>query len=206
MTSDKRETTPMTESNDTQTDATVTQDPAPQADPECGAGRGKRRRRFFVFSAFAALGALLIAIPAALAGPFGARGGPGCGHHRGSHAKTPEQVREHMDFGADKVLSRIDGTDAQRAEVGALLDKLAPEVFALKTEADTLKDAFHAAIASGQELDPAELERLRVEGLKLADKASKRALDALLDFQEVLTPEQRAELIGDLQRLQRWQR
>lgn len=168
---------------------------------------GKRRRRFFLFAAVAGLGALLVAIPAAFAGPFGGggwRGGGGCSH--GGKTMTAEQVRERMDTAADRVMGRVDGTDAQRAEVGALLDKLAPDAVALKKEAKAVKAQLKAAIESGEELDPTELERLRKEGLRLADKASKRALDALLDFQDVLTPEQRAELIGDLQRMQRWHR
>ena len=50
-------------------------------------------------------------------------------------------------------------------------------------------------------LDREELERLRQDGMKLADDASKLAVTAFGDFADVLKPEQRAELLEWAQRM-----
>ena len=44
-------------------------------------------------------------------------------------------------------------------------------------------------------IDRVALEQLRTEGIELADTASTRLVEALADAAEVLTPEQRAELM-----------
>ena len=46
------------------------------------------------------------------------------------------------------------------------------------------------------EIDREALERLRREEIALADQASKLAVGSIADLGEVLTPEQRAELVA----------
>ena len=45
------------------------------------------------------------------------------------------------------------------------------------------------------QIDRAAIERLRQDGLALADEASKIAIDGVADVGDVLTPEQRKDLI-----------
>jgi hypothetical protein len=45
------------------------------------------------------------------------------------------------------------------------------------------------------QIDRVALERLREEGLALAEEASRIAVDGVADLAEVLSPEQRAELL-----------
>jgi Spy/CpxP family protein refolding chaperone len=47
---------------------------------------------------------------------------------------------------------------------------------------------------SAQTIDSAKLEQLRVQQMQLADTASRRMLQAMVDAANVLTPDQRAKL------------
>jgi len=160
-----------------------TRSPQPRA---CRRPRGRRIAGFL-----AALALVGLAVPIAWA----RWGGPGRwhGHFHGHKQMTVEQARDHADRVAGHVLDEVDATDEQQARVAALLDVAVPELFGLRTQGKELKEAFHAAL-SAETPDRAGMERVRVEGLKLADEASAKAVELLADLAEVLTPEQRAQL------------
>ncbi len=146
-----------------------------------------RRRRFFLFGALAALaGALFI-------GSAVASDGWGAGFCDGSEM-TAETARERADRVADRALSRVDATDEQRAEVGAILDEAVPKLFAAKVEHRQNHDAWKAALGA-ETIDRAALEALRVEAIESADEVSSLGLDVVADLAEVLDADQRGELI-----------
>lgn len=98
----------------------------------------------------------------------------------------------------------IDATEEQKR-------RLAPIVKDAARELQPLHEKFHAARRQAIELltrdriDPAAIESLRAEHLRLADDASRRLTRALADAAEVLTPEQRKELAARFgRRHQRW--
>jgi Spy/CpxP family protein refolding chaperone len=105
-----------------------------------------------------------------------------------------EELREHLGYGADKLANLADATDDQERAIAALLDQIAPAMFA-----DTLQGrAVRAELVTElgkPKVDRAELERIRKAGLDLAETASKRAVDSVGDMADILTPEQRTELI-----------
>lgn len=140
-----------------------------------------RRRKFFLFGLLGAL-ATLVVVPFAWA-------------HNGWRGKKPSehQIREHAGGVADRIMSKLDGTDEQRDALDDLIDEVFPDAMALRKEGRGLAERFHRALTA-QSLNRAELENLRQEGLALADKASRRGLDALLKFNDILTPEQRAQV------------
>ena len=76
-------------------------------------------------------------------------------------------------------------------------------------ELQPLHEKFHAARGQAMELltrdriDPAAIESLRAEQLRLADDASRRFTRALTDAAEVLTPEQRKDLAARFERRRR---
>jgi len=106
----------------------------------------------------------------------------------------------------DRFVSKIDATDAQAAEIDAIVDDLFPDAMNLRKDGKNLRKRFRAAMKADT-LDPRELENLRQEGLALADQATKRGLDSLIKLHNVLTPEQRAEIQEHMEaRRSRWHR
>ncbi len=146
----------------------------------------------------------LIAVPlVAVASGVGPKGFGHC--HRGGEPTTEAELRDRMDRGATFVLNRTsDVTDEQRAEIDAILDAVAPEAWALKSEGKDLREAVREAV-TGETIDADALEAFRAEGLEHADEASKLLVETFVEIAEVLTPEQRAELAEQAQKFhERW--
>lgn len=116
--------------------------------------------------------------------------------------RSAEELRAHMDKGADRLLGHVDATDDQRAQVDVVLDGLAPKLFDLKAEKDALhEDA--VAVLGAPTVDRAALEEVRQDGLALADTASKELVDAIAQVAAILAPDQRTQLLEDAERWHR---
>jgi protein CpxP len=93
----------------------------------------------------------------------------------------------------------IEATEEQK-------QRLAPIVKDAARELAPLRERFRAARAraiealTGERIDAAAIESLRVEQLRLADDASRRFTRALADAAEVLTPAQRKSLAERFER------
>jgi len=93
----------------------------------------------------------------------------------------------------------IDATEEQK-------QRLAPIVKEALKDLTPLREKMRAGRAQAIELltqdriDPAAIEALRAEKLRLADEASRRFTKALSDAAEVLTPEQRKTLAQRIER------
>jgi Spy/CpxP family protein refolding chaperone len=125
------------------------------------------------------------------------QGGPGGWHGGGRWCRTamsPEAERERMEFAADWMLNKIQASDAQREQVKAILAQTLQDLAPLRDQHRRHREAFLAAMMQPS-VDRAALEELRRSELQLAETASGRILTALADAAEVLTPEQRAELV-----------
>jgi Spy/CpxP family protein refolding chaperone len=142
----------------------------------------------------AALLATVVAIPVALArGPgHGGPGGP-MGHHP-PPPRSADDIADHMSERADRMLDRVDATDAQRDQVDGIIDGLAPKLWELKDEREAVRDDAARALTA-KTVDREGLEAARQRGLALADKASALLTDAVADTAEVLTVDQRTELM-----------
>jgi Spy/CpxP family protein refolding chaperone len=151
-------------------------------EPVRGSCRRPRGRKILFGLLVGVLGAFLV-LPFAFA-----RAGFG-----GCEPKSPEQAKEKASFVADKLLDRVDATDAQRDEVDALIDEIIPDLFAMKKDGRALKERIHEALMA-EPVNAEELESLRQEAMAMADKASKKATESVLRISEILTPEQRAEI------------
>ena len=142
------------------------------------------------------VGGSIASVPlAATAGAwFGRLGhGFGCGHGHHGHG-DPEAMREHAAFVAGWVLRWVDGTDAQQEQVQATLETLIDEVYPLADQHRAHHEAF-LAVLSGPSIDRGTIHELRRAELELAEVASTKLADALVDVAQVLTPEQRLELV-----------
>jgi len=159
--------------------------------------KSQRRRRFRRFAAFAGLPLLaagLFFVPRALA--FG-----GFHHgHRGHHGpKSEGDVREHMEDRADFILDKLNATDAQRAQVDAILDKAAPQMFKLHEDGRKVKAEIETALLA-EKLDRPRFDRARTDLDALASRATELGMDTMVAVAEVLTPAQRSQVAEHLSR------
>ena len=136
-------------------------------------------------------GFLLTGSPAVAAGKL--MGGMGhFGHHGGP--PNPEVARERAGFAIDWVLSRVDASEDQREQIKAIVGNSIEDLFPLVDQHKNSRESFVAEF-SNPTIDRDALEQLRKNGLEMADQASTRLVSAVADAAEVLTPEQRNDLI-----------
>lgn len=136
------------------------------------------------------LGGLLVSTSFASAGGMFGRG-----HSRWHHGSAdPEEAQERAEYAAQWVLRYVDASEEQHAEVNAIIERSVAELTGLR---DTHAENRTALVAAFRqvEIDRAELETIRQAELAVADSASRELVAAFADLAEVLTPEQRAELL-----------
>lgn len=141
----------------------------------------------------ATLLAAIVAIPVALA--HGGPGGPGgpMGRHHGP-PRSADEIADHMSDRADRMLDRVDATDAQRDRIEGIIEGVAPKLFALKDEHEAVREDAARALTA-KKVDRDALEAARQRGLALADQGSAVVIGALADTADVLTADQRGELL-----------
>jgi Spy/CpxP family protein refolding chaperone len=107
---------------------------------------------------------------------------------------SPEAQRERVEFATDWMLNKLNASDAQRAEIKTIVAATLQDLAPVRDEHRQHREAFLAALTQSN-VDRAALEDLRRAELQLAETASNRIVTALADVADVLTPEQRAELV-----------
>ena len=138
----------------------------------------------------------LLATPATrAAGWFGHS--RGFGH--GGHGFGRQGGVEHMRFGVEWVLRRVDATDEQVERIVAIADAATTDLEGLHGQHQAQREALVAALGS-EEVDREALEQLRSEGIALVDSASARLVAAVANAADVLTPAQRRALIEQHER------
>jgi Spy/CpxP family protein refolding chaperone len=95
----------------------------------------------------------------------------------------------------DWVLRGVDATDEQKQQAKRITDRLIDQMGPVVEKHREHREAMARELAK-PEIDREALERLRKEEIALADQASKQAVASIADLGEVLTAEQRAELIA----------
>ena len=113
------------------------------------------------------------------------------GHH---HGHDPEVAKEHAEDAAEWMLDKVDATDEQQERAKAIITASVDDFVGLAEKHRAQRDAFIDAF-SQPAIDREELEKIRQTEMQLADAASARLVTALADVAEVLTPEQRQELL-----------
>lgn len=142
-------------------------------------------------------------LAAGLAGGFGFKAFA----HRGGYGRGPLDPAE-LDARIERMLKHvyveIDATDAQKQRLAPIVTQAAQDLLPLR---DRMRAARKDAIQllTGESIDRAAIERLRVEQLQLAEAGSKRLSEAIADAAEVLTLEQRKVIAERLSpRRRRW--
>jgi protein CpxP len=155
----------------------------------------KKRRRFFAGMVTGGLLGGLLA--SSLTAWSNSDGGPGGGHGRGwcrHSSASPEAERERMEFATDWMLNKVKATADQREKVKAIVAATLKDLAEVREQHRENRTAFLAALAQPT-VDRATLDHLRHSELQLADTASQRVVTTLADVSDVLTPEQRGELV-----------
>ena len=138
------------------------------------------------------MGGLLGALLAVTVGAFAQFGGPRSAHSR---SLEPEVIMERAEFVVDFALGRVNATDAQRQQIKA----------AVQATIDDLQSTLAGHGSAHEELleilaqpyvDRVALEQLRTSGLQHADVVSQRMIQTLADTADILTQEQRVELMA----------
>jgi protein CpxP len=154
-----------------------------------------RRRRFMTgLVAGGLLGGLLATAVGAWSSNHGGPGGWQGGGRWCRGSTNPEARRERVEFATDWMLSKVNATDAQRAQIKAIVAATLQDLAPLREEHRQHREAFLAAMAQ-PDVDRATLEQLRSAEMQLAERASGRIVTALADAADVLSAEQRAQLL-----------
>jgi periplasmic protein CpxP/Spy len=140
-------------------------------------------------------------LAAALLLGLGGAGGFAIGAHKGSaffwHAMgpgklTPEQTAAMVERRVNRVLSRVDANEEQKAKVDAIAKAAVADLVKLGLPGEG-RSKFVALLRSDK-VEPDAIEALRAEQSAKWDAASKRIAQAVAEAAAVLTPEQRREL------------
>ncbi len=121
-----------------------------------------------------------------------------CGLHRhGPHGLAA--AGERAEHAADWMLRHIDASEAQRDQVKALVRDAMADLGQLKEQHAQNRQAFLDALAQPN-IDRDALGDLRRAELELAETASGQLVDVIADVADILTPEQRTQLIDYVER------
>ena len=148
---------------------------------------GRNARLGVAAGALLALGAILGAL-ATLSLPAGAHFLSGHPDHGPGH--VTERVLDRTAW----VLARVDATPEQEARMETVVRTAVEALLPLHEQHRAHRRAMLAELAR-DEVDAARLESLRRKELELADLASARILDAVVEATDVLSAEQRGELL-----------
>jgi Spy/CpxP family protein refolding chaperone len=140
------------------------------------------------------IGALALAAGAVgLVGAAGYRAhghGGAIAHHAFAHRFVDFTVAEH--------LKEIGATEAQKAKVTAIKDRLLEKARALHEERDGLHEEL-ARLFQEDQVDAARVKALVRERTDAVARFGEEAADALVELHAVLTPEQRQKLRAGMQ-------
>jgi len=160
-----------------------------------------RRREYWLAGfALAVLGGAAVAVPGVMAfRGLGAGGAHGFGR---GFAHDPEKAREHAAFAIEWAFRAVDGTEEQKQQARLVVDRAIDQLAPVASRHRDHREAITRELAKPQ-IDRAALEDLREKEMALADEASRVAVAAVADLAEVLSPAQRAELVGLVHRFHR---
>jgi Spy/CpxP family protein refolding chaperone len=133
------------------------------------------------------------------AGGFGGHGFGGRHAFAGQLLKDPARAKDHVATATEFVLRGLNASDEQKQKARVITDRMVDQAGPLAERHRALHEALVRELAKPQ-IDRAAIEKLRQQGMGLADEASRTALAGVEDLGDILTPEQRADLVELAQR------
>jgi Spy/CpxP family protein refolding chaperone len=121
--------------------------------------------------------------------------------HWGRHCDVEDQAEalEHAQSATRRTLTELDVTEEQQERVVTIVDAAVGDLYDLADRHRANRDAFVTAM-SRADVDRTELEQIRTAEMQLADSGSSRMLAAMAEIAEILTREQRSQLIDQIGR------
>jgi Spy/CpxP family protein refolding chaperone len=168
-------------------------------------GRPLWKRRSFWLGGGALAGLAGLAAVAPRVWAFHGMAGHGFGAH-GHHAfgaqilNDPEAAKRHADLAVEWMLRGVNASDEQMQQAKRVAERLVDGLGPLAAQHREHHAAIVRELAKAQ-IDRPALEQLRRQELALADQASRLLVDSFADLGDVLTPQQRQELIDFARRM-----
>jgi len=127
---------------------------------------------------------------ALLAGSLAASAGGLAYARTDGQAVDPAKLQQRVEKRVDKALSSTDATAEQKKKVADILQAAFKDLRPLRDKRIENRKAMEAALQAPT-IDPARIEAIRAEQMKVADEASKRFTKALEDAGNALSAGQR---------------
>jgi len=127
---------------------------------------------------------------ALLAGSLAATAGGLAYARTDGQAVDPAKLQQRVEKRVDKALSSTDASAEQKKKVADILQAAFKDLRPLRDKRIENRKAMEAALQAPT-IDPARIEAIRVEQMKVADEASKRFTKALEDAGNALSAGQR---------------
>ncbi|SEO73033.1 protein refolding chaperone Spy/CpxP family [Rhodospirillales bacterium URHD0017] len=129
-------------------------------------------------------------IAALLAGSIAATAGGVAFAKTDGQAFDPAKFQQRIEQRVDKALSGTDASTDQKKQVNSILQAAFTDTKAFHSQRVENRKAMEAAMQAPT-IDPAKIEQIRAEQMKIADASSKRFTKALVDAGNVLNASQR---------------
>lgn len=142
---------------------------------------------------------------ALLAGSIAATAGGVAYAKADGKAFDPAQFQQRIEKRVDKALSSTDATADQKKKITEILQTAFKDMKPLHDKRVENRKAMVAAMEAPT-IDPAKIEALRVEQMKVADESSKRFTKALIDAGNVLSASQRQAFFKNWSEHRGWRR
>ncbi|MFZ5555307.1 MAG: Spy/CpxP family protein refolding chaperone [Pseudomonadota bacterium] len=154
------------------------------------------RRRFWQGLLAGGLGT---ALASAGFSAFG-HGGPYHGGFLRLHGRGgPEAMLERAEFASDWILTKVGASDAQKEQMRTIVGRTVNALAPLRQQHRAHRKAMLEVLAAPS-VDTARLGELRRAELQLAGQASQALLDGVADAADVLSPEQRQQVVAMMRR------
>ncbi len=127
---------------------------------------------------------------ALLAGSLAATAGGFAYAKSGGGSFDPAQFQQHVEKRVDRALNGTDATADQKKQISDILSATFKDMKPLHDQRMENRKAMQEALQAPT-IDPAKIEAIRAEQMKIADESSKRFTKALTDAGNVLTAQQR---------------
>ena len=168
--------------------------PAPQTEEPPRSRRGLRFTGFVVLVVAAGLTGALASTAFSQGMGFGMGFGPGRWHGGiMSSPFDPAQATDRADRMVRHLAVELDATNEQQDKLRGIVKSTVADVLPMREKVQSARERGRKLLIEPT-INRAEIEKLRVEQVALADTFSKRVAQALGDAAEVLTPEQRRKL------------
>lgn len=127
---------------------------------------------------------------ALLAGSLAATAGAPAFARGDGMSPDPAKFQERIEKRVDKALNGTDATQDQKKQITGILQAAFKDMKSLHDKRAENRKAMRAAMEAAT-IDPAKIEQIRQDQMKVADESSKRFTKALIDAGNVLNAQQR---------------